>query len=268
MPRPAAHTYATDCTPADWCASSQAGLSSFAVSRFRIPMTIRPTFPRIPPSDQCQPEVRGLLRMVASCPRRRGFCGLRPCLSHSKMRSIPTSTPRLRVTAREETCMRTRTTRCLTGRLTGLTAALILTSTLSAAAQTPYIPYFGKNQIRYDNFQWHIYTTDHFEIYYYPEIEPHLERMAGYAESAYQHDQLRAEARPRVQGAADPVPDEQRVPAAERHPRRGAGRRRRVRRADPPAHRDADGRAAGSALPADRPRADAPVRVRHHPARR
>ncbi len=82
--------------------------------------------------------------------------------------------------------MRTRPTRCLTGRLTGLTAALLLCSALSAAAQTPYVPYFGKNQIRYDNFRWHIYTTDHFEIYYYPEIEQHLERVAGYAESAYQ----------------------------------------------------------------------------------
>ena len=56
-----------------------------------------------------------------------------------------------------------------------------------AQAQTGYIPYFGKNQIRYDNFDWHTYQTEHFEIYYYPEIEPHLERIAGYAESAYQH---------------------------------------------------------------------------------
>ena len=56
-----------------------------------------------------------------------------------------------------------------------------------ADAQTGYIPYFGKNQIRYDNFDWHTYQTEHFEIYYYPEIEPHLERIAGYAESAYQH---------------------------------------------------------------------------------
>ena len=54
-------------------------------------------------------------------------------------------------------------------------------------AQTQYIPYFGKNQIRYDTFDWHTYQTEHFEIYYYPEIEPHLERIAGYAESAYQH---------------------------------------------------------------------------------
>lgn len=56
-----------------------------------------------------------------------------------------------------------------------------------ATAQTGYVPYFGKNQIRYDNFDWHTYQTEHFEIYYYPAIEPHLERIAGYAESAYQH---------------------------------------------------------------------------------
>jgi len=55
-----------------------------------------------------------------------------------------------------------------------------------AFAQTPYVPYFGKNRIRYNDFKWKIYTTDHFEIYYYPEIEPQLERVTSYAESAYQ----------------------------------------------------------------------------------
>ncbi|MBM3778139.1 MAG: hypothetical protein FJW23_07850 [Acidimicrobiia bacterium] len=69
-----------------------------------------------------------------------------------------------------------------------VSAALLLALVPAALfAQTPFVPYFGKNQIRYDRFQWHIYTTDHFEIYYYPEIEEHVERMAGYAESAYQH---------------------------------------------------------------------------------
>jgi hypothetical protein len=52
--------------------------------------------------------------------------------------------------------------------------------------QTGYIPYYQKNRIRYDNFRWHIYTTDHFEIFYYPDIESHLERITSYAESAYQ----------------------------------------------------------------------------------
>ena len=72
-------------------------------------------------------------------------------------------------------CRRRRCSFCLTA---GFVA--------DAFAQTPYVPYFGKNQIRYNNFKWHIYTTDHFEIYYYPEIEAHLERVASYAESAYQ----------------------------------------------------------------------------------
>ena len=58
---------------------------------------------------------------------------------------------------------------------------------MAASAQTPFVPYFGKNRIQYDHFEWHIYKTDHFEIYYYPEIEQHLERVASYAESAYQH---------------------------------------------------------------------------------
>jgi hypothetical protein len=63
----------------------------------------------------------------------------------------------------------------------------VLTLATSVAAQTPYVPYWGKNQVRYDRFEWWTYETDHFVIYYYPAIEPHLERMAGYAESAYQH---------------------------------------------------------------------------------
>src|SRR5258706_5836094 len=62
----------------------------------------------------------------------------------------------------------------------------ILGSAGSAAAQTGFYPYYNKNNIHYDRFDWHIYTTDHFEIYYYPELEHHLERVAGYAESAYQ----------------------------------------------------------------------------------
>src|SRR5262247_213182 len=73
--------------------------------------------------------------------------------------------------------------------LTPLAAALaVLLSTHAsvASAQTPMVPYFGKNNVHYDSFQWEIYTTDHFEIYFYPEVESHLERIASYAESAYQ----------------------------------------------------------------------------------
>jgi len=69
-------------------------------------------------------------------------------------------------------------------------ACLLVTATLGAArptnAQTPFVPYFGKNLVHYGNFDWQIYTTDHFEIYYYSGVKKHLERVAGYAESAYQ----------------------------------------------------------------------------------
>src|SRR4030095_9006539 len=67
-----------------------------------------------------------------------------------------------------------------------LVAAIVAGWAAVAAAQTPFVPYYGKNNIHYDKFDWHIYTTEHFEIFYYPELEQHLERVAGYAESAYQ----------------------------------------------------------------------------------
>ena len=52
-------------------------------------------------------------------------------------------------------------------------------------AQSQLAPYYGKNRVKYDDFEWHIYETDHFEIFYYPELEEHLGRVASYAESAY-----------------------------------------------------------------------------------
>ena len=88
----------------------------------------------------------------------------------------------------------------------------------TASAQTPYVPYFGKNQIRYDKFEWHIYKTDHFEIYYYPEVEKHLERVAVVRRERVPAHQRRAEARPRLQGAAHHLQDRERVPGATTSP--------------------------------------------------
>ena len=67
-----------------------------------------------------------------------------------------------------------------------LAGGLIIGLAAAAAAQTPFVPYFGKNNIHYDTFQWHIYATDHFDIYYYEDEQRHIERVAGYAESCYQ----------------------------------------------------------------------------------
>ena len=65
---------------------------------------------------------------------------------------------------------------------------LIALALLGAAslAHAQYVPYFGKNQVRYDTFSWRVYKSPHFEVFYYPEFEQHLARVASYLESAYQ----------------------------------------------------------------------------------
>ena len=46
-------------------------------------------------------------------------------------------------------------TRTSCGILLRVMAALAFVAyAVPVAAQTPYIPYFGKNQIRYDKFEW------------------------------------------------------------------------------------------------------------------
>jgi Tol biopolymer transport system component len=59
---------------------------------------------------------------------------------------------------------------------------LILSVALAAAA---YGQGFGKNKVRYENFDWHIYQSPHFQVYYYPKEEASLEKVVSFAESAY-----------------------------------------------------------------------------------
>jgi hypothetical protein len=55
----------------------------------------------------------------------------------------------------------------------------------SPPASAQFIPYFGKNKVKYDNFAWRVYKSPHFEVFYYPEFEPQLERLSSYLESGY-----------------------------------------------------------------------------------
>ena len=43
----------------------------------------------------------------------------------------------------------------------------------------------GKNKIKRDQFNWKIYQTEHFKIYFYPEEEHLLESVANMCEAAY-----------------------------------------------------------------------------------
>lgn len=60
-------------------------------------------------------------------------------------------------------------------------AALALAGSRPAPAQDE----FGKNKIQYRKFVWRIYHSPHFDLYYYPEEEAQLEKVASFAESAY-----------------------------------------------------------------------------------
>jgi Tol biopolymer transport system component len=44
---------------------------------------------------------------------------------------------------------------------------------------------FGQNKIVYDKFHWNIYHSTHFDVYFYDEEKPSLQRVVDDAESAY-----------------------------------------------------------------------------------
>jgi hypothetical protein len=44
---------------------------------------------------------------------------------------------------------------------------------------------FGKNKVQYQEFDWKIYHSPHFDVYYYTAEEHLLERVVSFAESAY-----------------------------------------------------------------------------------
>ena len=76
-----------------------------------------------------------------------------------------------------------------------LTVAFVLAAAIAGAQG------FGKNKVRYDTFQWQEYATPHFRISFYDRGEPSLQRVASFAESAY--DQISRKLNFQIQ---DPVP--------------------------------------------------------------
>lgn len=61
-----------------------------------------------------------------------------------------------------------------------LAAAIVMLCVAPAQAQG-----FGQNKITYESFDWHVYRSPHFDIHYYPSMEPFLEQVVSDAESAY-----------------------------------------------------------------------------------
>jgi len=63
---------------------------------------------------------------------------------------------------------------------------VLLLAAAPAFGQFYYIPYYGKNKIVYEKFNWKSYSTEHFKIYSYSGGEGTLKDLAEIAESAYQ----------------------------------------------------------------------------------
>lgn len=65
-------------------------------------------------------------------------------------------------------------------------AALLLAALAGlAAAPAEAQYYFGRNKVNYHHFEWRILQTEHFEIYYYPEMRELTEIGAAWAEESY-----------------------------------------------------------------------------------
>ncbi|HEX7709034.1 MAG TPA: hypothetical protein VF701_21435, partial [Thermoanaerobaculia bacterium] len=55
---------------------------------------------------------------------------------------------------------------------------------LFVLAALPAYP-FGQNKIVYDKFDWHVYHSTHFDVYFYEEERDSLQRVVDAAETAY-----------------------------------------------------------------------------------
>lgn len=64
-------------------------------------------------------------------------------------------------------------------------AAAGVAASASAQVVTPYYDFFGENKIVYDKFDWKTYRSTHFTIYFYDRAQVSLQKVASYAESAY-----------------------------------------------------------------------------------
>ena len=65
--------------------------------------------------------------------------------------------------------------------------ALFLLLLLGTGTASSQFFYFGRNKVQYTDFEWHVLKTEHFDIYYYPEMKDLAERGASFAEESYKH---------------------------------------------------------------------------------
>ncbi|MBN2426223.1 MAG: PD40 domain-containing protein, partial [Calditrichaceae bacterium] len=70
----------------------------------------------------------------------------------------------------------------------GYIICLILCCGISSSA---YAYFFGRNKVQYTDFDWQVMETEHFDIYFYPEMKDIAEKGALFAEEAYVHHETK-----------------------------------------------------------------------------
>ncbi|MEM6326529.1 MAG: hypothetical protein AAF791_05370, partial [Bacteroidota bacterium] len=71
------------------------------------------------------------------------------------------------------------------GPRTGLVSLLVGLGLLAGSIVPADAQGFGRNKIQYDDFDWHVLETEHFDVFYYPEERELAEIGAQAAEDAY-----------------------------------------------------------------------------------
>jgi len=70
-------------------------------------------------------------------------------------------------------------------RLARFLAVSVCIGCMAAPTAAQYSFYFGRNKIQYKDFDWTVLKTEHFDIYFYPEMQTLAEHGAAFAEEAY-----------------------------------------------------------------------------------
>ena len=73
-------------------------------------------------------------------------------------------------------------------KLPGIKIFLISLLLVTTVLRAQYVD-FGRNKVQYNNFDWHTLSTEHFRVYFYPEMRELAEIGASYAEEAFKMHQ-------------------------------------------------------------------------------
>ncbi len=73
----------------------------------------------------------------------------------------------------------------LRGRCQRLATSAAMAAVLGLLLPAAGVAQFGKNKIQYREFDWKIYHSPHFDVYYYEEEADLLQKVVSFAESAY-----------------------------------------------------------------------------------